>query len=461
MIDTQVKTKQVSSTQLTVAALAAFIASGLAFAAAPAQPLAAPKCGVNTSAVVTTIKGCAPGQYSGIDVTCQDGSKMQHRPGICTSAADLNNFARTACANKCSAVPIVARGTLSLDILGQRQPLYILTNATSTETGTTLQIRTGDKPIRLESLGLALSEYSDLYTVASSINAIKLYEQRADGELTLKAVKLFDDFVQLHPSLSISLLEPIVIPAQTTLNWMIVLDVKGLPDSIPGASFKVSLDTNPDAHRAIDTVTGERSILRFGNGISTPLTLSPGNLSLSTENLRANLVAGQQHIPGFGILHKSYEQEQDIRALLKTIKITMQTGGMNAENIQQLELCTLEEFCIPLQMLAGQIPGQYLLANQNSDNTSIDLTVFDDESANTLGNGEGVTYFVRAVLNSAGEEGAFIQLALPEVNSTGITYEFDFLDEEPFHQFIGSGIKTIDSRNIPGDAIRANPLLRF
>ena len=61
MIDTQVKTKQVSSTQLTVAALAAFIASGLAFAAAPAQPLAAPKCGVNTSAVVTTIKGCAPG----------------------------------------------------------------------------------------------------------------------------------------------------------------------------------------------------------------------------------------------------------------------------------------------------------------------------------------------------------------------------------------------------------------
>lgn len=460
MIDTQVKTKQVTNTKLVVATFAAFMAGGLAFAAAPAQQAAAPKCGVNSAAIVTTAKGCAPGQYPGIDFTCQDGSKVQHRPGVCTSAAELNNFAKNACANKCSRAPAALAGTLSLDIMGQRDPLYILTNATNTPIGTNLQIRTGEKPIQLASIGLALNEYNDLHNVASSINALKLYERRENGEYVLIAVKLFDEFVRLQPSVSVALPEPLVIPAQTTLNWIITLDVKGLPEAKPGASFNINLDTSPAAHRAIDNVTGERARLNFGNGISTPLTLVPGNLDILPEDVRQNLFAGRQHIPGFIIQQRSNEAGQDITARLKTVKITMQTDGMTQDNIQNLELCTLEEFCIPLQMLPGQIPGQYVLANSGSDNTSIDLSIFDEESANTLASGERVTYYVRATFNSAGEENSFVQLLLSDVNTTGITYDFDFLEEEPFHEFVASGLKTMQSRGLPGNTIRANPLLR-
>jgi len=465
MIDTKVKTKTVTNTQIAVATMAMFMAGGLAFAAAPAKNrAAAPKCGVNKSTVVSVIQGCARGQYSGINYTCHDGTKVQHRPGVCMTPAQLNAVARVACANKCSSAPapVAQQATLSLEIVSQSSPLFRLTNTTSSITGTELQIKTGDKPVRLESFGLAFTNYNELHNVASSIHAIKLYEPGNYTPEGLKAAKVLGFENALHPSITIALDQPLIIPANTTLTWVIALDIKPLPEANPGSSFRIALDDRAVAHRAIDNVTAGPARVSIGNGQGTMLTILPGTLGIIPEVIpeNQNLIPGQVHIPGFTLGHASYEPiDRQLTMNLLTTKIDLRIEGIASSSIQNIELCTLEEFCIPLELWPSGNDGVYPLINRGSGNTNIDLTAFADETAKTLAVGENVTYYVRATVPEVGEN-ALMQLNMREVNATGITYDFDFLGEEHFHQFVASGIKSMNG----GDeqtVLQGQPLIRF
>ena len=72
MRHTKTRTHSVTNTQLATAVLAAFLAGGLAFAAAPASQLApveSPKCSVSEIRFSTV---CAKNAYSKIIIKCSD-----------------------------------------------------------------------------------------------------------------------------------------------------------------------------------------------------------------------------------------------------------------------------------------------------------------------------------------------------------------------------------------------------
>lgn len=119
MIHTQVKTKSLTNTHLAIAVVFAFVAGGLAFAAAPARNrIVAPKCGMNSFRAVSPIR-CPLNQASGADISCYDGTKKSYRPNRCMSLKDLQAYGQTTvCLNRCVPQPLpavaVATGTVHM-----------------------------------------------------------------------------------------------------------------------------------------------------------------------------------------------------------------------------------------------------------------------------------------------------------------------------------------------------------
>lgn len=105
MIDTHVKTKSVTNTQLAVAVGIAVLAGGLAFAAAPEADNDVNSCTVQT---ITFGKSCGRSKVRGASYVCADGSEGRAPSNNCKTPAQLQRIAENACARKqCVAAPVV------------------------------------------------------------------------------------------------------------------------------------------------------------------------------------------------------------------------------------------------------------------------------------------------------------------------------------------------------------------
>lgn len=105
MIDTQVKTKSVTNTQLAVAVGVAVLAGGLAFAAAPRANNAVNACTVQT---ITFGDVCGRDKVRGASYVCSDGSSGRVTGSNCRTLTKIQQIVDRTCARlSCEGVAVV------------------------------------------------------------------------------------------------------------------------------------------------------------------------------------------------------------------------------------------------------------------------------------------------------------------------------------------------------------------
>ena len=106
-METKVKTRSVTNTQIAVAVGIAILASGLAFAAAPNRKNRAPAC---TTQSIEFVDSCPKGgKYHTATYVCSDGSSGRAVGKACRTIAKLQQVVDRACSRKqCSGTPAAA-----------------------------------------------------------------------------------------------------------------------------------------------------------------------------------------------------------------------------------------------------------------------------------------------------------------------------------------------------------------
>jgi hypothetical protein len=118
MVVTKLKTDTKTNTQLAVAVLAAFMAGGLAFAAAPSSKIASPlvKCSsLSVQLVSSIVNACPIRQSMSANVTCPNGESTVLRKNACQSQAQFQIAANDYCSSRqCNPQPQKLQADLAL-----------------------------------------------------------------------------------------------------------------------------------------------------------------------------------------------------------------------------------------------------------------------------------------------------------------------------------------------------------
>ena len=472
MIDTKVKTKSVTNTQLVVATLAAFMAGGLAFAAAPAQNrvAAAPKCGVNTYSVLSLAKGCASGQYTGIDFACYDGSQHQHRPGVCTPLAQLKNAANIACANRCAGVPqppVVATGTAYIKTFNYRKTDYpgqFFTLGEPIPAYLGIEIKAGvEEDITVRDLSFDLSSGSYLseetlesvWTTMQDLQNLTVHLYSSDGQrlrttgpnptdVAHRARVQFDDI-------------DLIIKAGESKNLYIGIESESKNTS---TIFSFGFPTV----RATGRGTGLRieSVRSPVQGEQWPdYELLPVQLSVASDFENGRLLIGQEDIFTFTVSaseNSNGVNEEPVPTLLKHFVLALNKAEQTQLN--NIELCrTPIGVCIPLEITSTSPRGELVLGNyENSYGIDIDAI----EAANRpffqeVPNDPNFLEFTLRADVIPGENG-FIEARIIRGQFFGVRYSFDANAnglEDRYVDYI-SNYYNRNNPDIIGGALRAN-----
>ena len=473
---TKAKVQTVTNTQLGVAVLAAFMAGGLAFAAAPAQNRAvAPKCGVNSSKVVNVIQGCARGQYSGIDYACQDGTKVQHRPGVCMSPAQLNAVARAACANRCNGQVIPQNGTLSINIDNDYQSLryeqYALAGTEKFLAGR-VRLEAANENVEIQNLAL-------LFTANNAFTALRDMENSIDRVGIYGNPNLSDDSLlgMADYASSTVLIENINFQIPQGASHLYIglaltsvgADVDGV--SVPQTGFQIAaapIEVAPRGSRARGMISGANIIPQIGNAQTNDITITPVKITdIRSDFAGGRLVGGNQTIFSFNVTAESGRNTNEFGDQLSAnlrelrLQITTDIGTAIASNTSDFELCRVDSGnCIPLRTPEGHdLSDQIMLAdlvtyNQPRSNF-IDLSEFDDVQDTIVDTGETVEYIVRGTFSNVTDR--FVQIRIKDLSQGGLVYGVDTngdeSDDYTFSDIRKSAPRGVDYPNIIGQAL--------
>jgi len=445
MIDTKVKTKSVTNTQLAVATLAMFMAGGLAFAAAPAQNrAAAPKCGVNSSKVVNVIKGCARGQYSGIDFSCYDGTRVQHRPGVCMTAAQLNAVAAAGCANRCNrpaVPPQVATGTLALamdtdyiqntDFL--RYPRYVLNG--SRDIVARVRVTAGpQEPVTLRSLSLSLVD-ANIENLRQHVSSFSIFTENmmgnAIGQMTVDEMLANDLNYQIPAGATQYLyIQANTIPVNENT-------ASGTPMDNIGFSLRLN-DFQPTArgNTSGNNITPEIDT----NSRSARIDIMPVIISnLDFPDFQGGqLVAGNQTLFAFDPVAMGGENRtingNIMKVALESLKIRVDTNLL-PQDFSNLELCRVESNECMALMFSSTTPNYLTSVSEFPDNLREDTFIyvydardFRATQSHLIDSNEEAHFIVRGTVLRA-PEGSFVQMRLSNVENRGLTYSFEWQED--------------------------------
>jgi len=428
---TKAKVQTVTNTQLGVAVLAAFMAGGLAFAAAPAQQIRAPKCGVNPSKVVNVLQGCPRGQYSGIDFACHDGTRVQHRPGVCTSIAELQAVARNACANKCSGAPRIATGTLSIAIDSD----YLAPEQFHLAGGIVpmgrIAVTAGRaEPVQLRDLSLSLeTEGNNVENIGDSLRnlvfTLSLYsdpQMGNDGRISS---------FQIGNTMQASDIN-FTVPAGTTQYLYIGAVTRNFDDTSPligEKTFRLKLrdENNLGVNRAIGVNSAANILPALNIESQTPsISIVPIRISHVSSDFRGGqLVGGNQALFSFGVTADRRENSNlfndPMELKLEKLKMNLITN-LPAENLSGLQLCRVDSRnCIDL-LTEATATSTFALYTAG-DQQDIIMNAFNNEDDQLVDGGETVRFEVRGTVRPI--ESSFIQMRLVDLNNEGMVYSFD------------------------------------
>ncbi len=452
MIDTKVKTKSVTNTQLVVATMAAFMAGGLAFASVPAQNrvAAAPKCGVNSYSVLSLARGCASGQYTGIDFACHDGSRHQHRPGVCTPLAQLKNTANATCANRCAGAPVVQNGTLSLTVDNEypaiRYDRYVLAG-TDRYLATRIRLEAINEDIELNELGLEFSfdpNNPDVNTnnLLESIDSVYLYTNANLADNSRIGATAFTSTTVVIENLRLR-------TNQNVPTYLYIgLRMKGVGSAVqntavPGSWFRVS----PSFTRTLARGFGsDRSVTvrsQVGGNNSSQMMVNALKLMNVQSNFpEGNLVGGNQTLFSFSLTADAGENTDINGDLLRArllnidLQLTSDLATDLAQNISNLELCRSDSGnCIPLTTAAALSPQrvQVPLTNAVNPSNTVLFSPFADDSDEFIDSGETVEFIVRGTVVNATDH--FVQLRILNLDNEGLTYGYSLTGDDHMYSF--------------------------
>lgn len=442
MIDTKVKTKSVTNTQLVVATLAAFMAGGLAFASLPVarQQAAAPKCGVNTYNVVSLARGCVSGQYTGIDFTCHDGSRHQHRAGACTPLAQLRNTANATCANRCSGVPqppVVATGTAYIKTFNYRQtdyPAQFFTLGEPIPAHLGVEIKAGlEEDITVRDLSFDIFRGSYLsyenpnnlqteWTTMENLESLTVNLYSSDGQrlLTTRPTRTNDAPRARVQFDNIDL----IIKAGESKNLYLGIESESRSTS---TIFSFHLPEVRATGRASGArIDGVASILQ---GDQWPnYELVPVQLTVASDFENGRLLFGQQDLFTFTVRasqNSNGSNGEQIPALLKHFVLALNKDAQTELN--NIELCrTPIGVCIPLEITSTSHRGELFLGNYDNS-YGIDIEQIDEANRAFFEEVPNDPNFLEFSLRAnviPGENG-FVEARIVRGQFFGVRYSFD------------------------------------
>lgn len=483
MIDTKVKTKSVTNTQLVVATMAAFMAGGLAFASVPAQNrvAAAPKCGVNSYSVLSLARGCASGQFTGIDFACHDGSRHQHRPGVCTPLAQLKNTANATCANRCAGVPqppVVEAGILSVGI-DTAMPLfendrYALAGTEKFLAGR-VRLDAQHENIDIRDLTLRFSTTTLFSNIRDSIDTVSLYTSSNLSEDTLLATaglrldQVGDIWYHTAPLQNLRYQATKGVPSYLyiALNMNpIEPQFEFYMDSIPSTSFKILVHNN--GNRMTGSASGNNIIPEVRNTLTNEISVTPVKVNVDSEFRGGDFVGGHQDIFSFRVTADSGENSDlndnppQVRLSQIQLELTTNVGTALSSNTSNLELCRVDSGnCIDLmtdRTLSDEV-NQVRLVNLGNGTSTINFTYFRDRNGQIhvedefIEDGESVEFVVRG--GFANTQDAFAQVRLLNLNNKGLSYAtvFNNVRYHYFYDLRKDAPRNRDYPNIVGQSL--------
>lgn len=444
MPKTKAKTQVVTNTQLAVAVFAAFLAGGLAFAGAPAQNrlAAAPKCGVNSYSVVNMARGCASGQYTGIDFSCHDGSRHQHRPGACTPLAQLKNTANATCANRCAGVPqppVVATGTAYIKTFNYRETDYHTQFFTLGETIPAhlgVEIKAGlEEDITIRDLSFDLLRGSYLsyenarnpqgeWTTMEDLESLTVNLYSSDGQrlLTRGPIQTNDDTRANVEFDNINL----IVKAGESKNLYFGIESQSKSTStVFSFSFPMVRATGGTTGARIDGIV---SPLQVEENRWPVYELLPVQLNVASNFQNGRLALGQQDLFTFTVGASQNSNGTNGEAVPATLKhLILALNKDDQTELNNIELCrTPIGICIPLDITSTSHRGELVLGNYDNF-YGIDIEAI--EAANRpffqeVPNDPNFLEFTLRANVIPGENG-FVQTRLIDGNFFGVRYGFD------------------------------------
>lgn len=463
MTRTTSKTQTVTNTQLGVAVMAAFLAGGLAFAAAPAMnnkaALVPGACVLSeatmvyTHAINKTRQLCPNNGYWGARFTCTDRKADTVNVGVgnpCVTQEQILAMARAKCANLAhSCVPrnVVAplTGTLSLNmdnnILSNGSdiflyPRYIL-NGTNSLVGR-VRVQAGpQEAVNLKSLAFNIIS-ADPEALRSHISSFGIYSSQniLDNAIPLAQITLDDmQTNDLNYQIPAGQTDYIYIKANTIeINEN---TASGTP--MQNVGFTLSL-RDPQPSQGAASATAIQPTINY-NSQSTRVDIQPVIITglRDTSIGNGNLVGGNQTLFSFGAAatagNNRTRNGDAMSATIDSLKLRIDTDIPHA-NFSNLELCRVEtNDCMDL-MFSSTTPNVLTSVDPNNaqyafpNHTSVlmrDNRAFYENGSRTVTPGEQANFIVRGTVFPTPE--SFIQMRISEVHNAGFAYSFEWDDD--------------------------------
>lgn len=469
MIDTKVKTQTVTNTQLAVAVAAAFLAGGLAFAAAPAAPKAPLQAGacvlseasmVYTHAINGTRTLCPKNGYWGARFTCTDrvNDSVSVGNGPCVTQDAILAMARAKCADQthlCSPRnPVAAATQLSINVdtnyVGLQNDRYALSGTDRFLAGRIKLDALGEN-INLRDLAILFTP-SDASTrledIVSSINQINLYSNPNLAEASLISSTNFpvttSTVVFQNTNYTVTNGVSSYLYIGLRLNSF-GTDVDGT--SRPKTSFRIgaaNFGTN-----AFGTNSANYISPTIGRSQSSIITITPGKITDVRSNFVGGpFVGGNQNIGSFSITadtgRNTNEFGEPLEINLSEMKLQLSTdvGTEVTTNVSDLQLCRVDSGnCINLEMgstglnkvgqglatLSDTNTTVALVTPQAGTTTTLNLQAFADSNDRKIRSGETVEFVVKGTFMNTVDH--FAQVRIVSLDNKGLVYGIDGNDD--------------------------------
>ncbi|OGH67043.1 MAG: hypothetical protein A3B90_03255 [Candidatus Magasanikbacteria bacterium RIFCSPHIGHO2_02_FULL_41_13] len=473
MTDTKTKTQTVTNTQLAVAVVAAFLAGGLAFAAAPAgnnkAALVPGACVLSeasmvyTHAINKTRQLCPNNGYWGARFTCTDRKNDSVNVGVgnpCVSQEAILAMARAKCTtltHSCMprvVAPIVlpAAPQISLSIEtrdpGIRYNKFIV-GGDGGMLGKLVMTNTSTNPMQIDSLSLViLPQWGDgiwsgfvtnIADVVERLENIPLYSSSGDDINVNQLVSLGQ--IAQNGTVNFQNLN-LQIPANSNTTLYVGAGARPYQGNVRNAipSFRLAFNQDKTQYQIRDTVSGQ-SVSPYLNPYTNTSTVEADivplkmDIRIDPRDVRGGqLVGGEQNILAFNIgpnLNQNVDENGDaVQGRINRVSIALTTDMINlirTPTTTPLQLCNVDSaHCIPVAVTGrGGVNNQGVIELQigTAGQADIDMTAFPDPRDITVGN-EGVLRFVFKGIFQP-EVNKFIQAKVRRAWAGGVEYQFN------------------------------------
>ncbi len=472
MSETKTKTQTVTNTQLAVAVVAAFLAGGLAFAAAPAANQGAGAVAgacvlseatmVYTHAINKTRQLCPNNGYWGARFTCTDRKADTVDVGVgnpCVTQDAILAMARAKCAGLThSCVPrnvnppaaVVPRLNFSLQTNepGIRYEKFIL-GGQGAVLGKIVMTNTSTNAMQVNTLTLtALPDFNraswtswptSVSDLMERIDSVALYagpqamEIIAQGRVAQDGTITFQNINRQ-------------VPANSTASMYVGVSrataYQGIRyTAVP--SFSIGFSQDQNLYQIRDLVTAQ-NVSPYLPPYTNTSTLETEIVPFKIVSIRSNplpgpLVGGQQNILSFSITGEAGQNVNEfgdsVQARIVHLPITLTTdlvGLVRAGSSTPFELCRMDTAsCIPVRA-TGQRPldqgTNFELYLGTTGSPYIEFSAFADSDDAMIRSGQTVQFVLKGTFPI--EPDKFLQAKLDRIWTQGLRYQFDIKGDE-------------------------------